>query len=403
VNGRGVVGSGASQTGVLQGLLLVAMAWVGPAGGVVIAPVLPTMAHVFAAEPAVDLKIALVATAPVLVVGIASFPYGILLDRLGRRALLLAALFFYGAAGMAPVWMTSLDGIMVSRFAVGLAEGAVLTASTALLGDYFAGAERERWMAAQTGAAPLAAVGLVLLGGVLGASGWHVPFLVYGFAWLLIPPALLLLFEPDNRTMATPGSPAPASGFTWTKSIYIAIALGLSMIGFMLPLVQFSFLVTERGMSAPASIGLWSALATLGNPIGSLLYVFMPLAPARKLTIVYVLFAAGFLLMGALPTVAAVVIGSAVANIGAGIMFPTMITWLLSELPPEARGLGTGLFVTASSIGQFCGPLAIVAFDRLTGNLSRAVLTVGAICAATALIAAIRTFGRRAPPAAIQA
>jgi hypothetical protein len=60
------------------------------------------------------------------------------------------------------------------------------------------------------------------------------------------------------------------------------------------------------------------------------------------------------------------------------------------------------LFVTATFVGQFCGPLAILAFDRLTGNLSRAVLTVGAICAATALIAAIRVFGGRGPLAAAQ-
>jgi MFS family permease len=362
------------------------------------------MAHVFAAEYAVDLKVALVATGPALLVALSSLPYGILLDRLGRRTLLIVALFFYGAAGMAPLIITSLDWIIVSRFAVGLAEGAVFTASTALVADYFAGAERERWMAAQTGAAPLAAVALVLLGGLLGASGWHVPFLVYGFAWLLIPAALILLWEPDVRSqLSASRDPALPPGFTWTKSIYIAIALALSMICFMLPVVQFSFLATERGMSSPASIGLWSALVTLGNPIGSLLFVFMPLSPARKLTIVYILFAAGFLLMGAVPTVSAVIIGSAIANIGAGIMFPTMITWLLSTLPAAVRGRGSGLFVTATFVGQFCGPLTILAFDRLTGNLSRAVLTVGAICAVTAVIAAIRVFGGRGPLAATPA
>lgn len=394
----------AGQAGLMQGLLLVALAWVGPAAGVILAPVLPTMAHVFAGESAVDLKIALVATGPALLVGLSSLPFGILLDRLGRRKLLIAALFFYGAAGMAPLLITSLDWIVVSRFGVGLVEGAVYTASTALLADYFAGAERERWLAAQTGAAPLAAVGLVFLGGLLGASGWHLPFVVYGFAWMLIPPALILLHEPANRAASSgPGGPALPPGFRWTKSIGIAIALALSMIGFMLPVVQFSFLVTERGMVSPAAIGLWSALVTLGNPIGSLMFLFMPLTPARKLTIVYMLFAAGFLLMGAVPTVSAVIIGSLIANIGAGIMFPTMITWLLSTLPASVRGRGTGLFTTATFVGQFCGPLAILAFDRLTGTLSRAVLTAGAICAVTALVAAIRVFGGRGPLAATPA
>ncbi len=377
--------------GVPQGLLLVALAWVGAAAGVVLAPVLPTMAAVFHGDPGVDLKIALVASGPALLVGLSSLPFGILVDRIGRRRLLVTALFLYGAVGMAPLLFTSLDAIVASRVALGLAEGAVFTASTALLSDYFSGVERERWMAAQTGAAPLAAVGLVLLGGLLGAMGWHLPFLVYGFAWLLLPLALILLFEPADRALASAGAgPVLPPGFTWTRSIWISIALALSMICFMLPIVQFSFLATERGMTSPASIGLWAALVTLGNPIGSLLFVFMRLPAPRKLTIVYILFAAGFLLMGTVPTIPAVIIGSLLANIGAGIMFPTLTIWLLSTLPAAARGRGSGLFITATFVGQFCGPLAMLGLDRLTGNLSRAVVTVGAICALVAVVVATR-------------
>jgi hypothetical protein len=66
--------------------------------------------------------------------------------------------------------------------------------------------------------------------------------------------------------------------------------------------------------------------------LGSLLFVFLRLSAARKLTLVYVLFAAGFLLIGAVATIPAVILGSLIANVGAGIMFPTMqySPWVLS-------------------------------------------------------------------------
>jgi MFS family permease len=215
--------------------------------------------------------------------------------------------------------------------------------------------------------------------------------LIYGLAWLFIPPALVLLFEPSNPARpAADGIPVPATDFKWTQSILIAFALLVSMIGFMLPVVQFSFLATERGMSSPADIGLWSAVATLGNPLGSLLFVFMRFSAPRKLTLVYALFAAGFLLIGAVTTISAVILGSLIANIGAGIMFPTMITWLLSSLPATMRGRGTGLFTAAVFLGQFSGPMAILGFEHLTGSLSGAVSAVGAICALIAVAAAIR-------------
>ena len=388
----------AGRPGFMHGLVIVALAWVGPAAGVVIAPILPTMAHVFRADPHVDLKIALVATGPALLVALASLPYGFLLDRFGRRKILMAALAYYGLVGMAPFVLSSLDWIVATRLAVGLGEGAVITASTALVADYFTGKERERWMAAQTGAAPLAAVGLVLLGGALGAMGWHPPFLIYAGGWMLLVPAFMLLFEPAIRAAPGGDAPPPPADFKWTKSFWISAALALSMVCFMLPIIQFGFLATERGMTSPSTIGMWSALVTLGNPLGSIIFVFLPFSSApRKLVIAYVLFAAGFLLMGAVPTTAAAIAGSLMANLGAGIMFPALATWLLATLPPAVRGRGSGLFVMATFLGQFSSPLIILALQRLTGTLSHAVIAVGCVCAITALFTALRCFGSAGP------
>lgn len=385
-----------SAPGLLHGLVIVALAWVGPTAGVVIAPILPTMAHVFRGEPGVDVKIALVASAPALFVALTALPYGFLVDRLGRRKLLIGALLFYGAAGTAPYVLNSLDWIVLSRFAVGIGEGAVFTTSTALLADYFTGTERERWMAAQTGAAPLAAVGLVLLGGALGAIGWHIPFLVYSLGWVLVVPVLILLYEPAR--VAGGVRQTLVADFKWNQSIWISVAIAVSMICFMLTAIQFSFIVTERGMTSPASIGLWAAVVTLGNPIGSLIFLFLRLSAPRKLFVSYVLFAAGFLVMGGIATTAAAVVGSLIANIGAGIMFPTLATWLLATLPVAVRGRGTGLFVTATFLGQFLGPLVILGLERVTGTLSSAVVTVGGLCALAAVVGATRVFRAGSAP-----
>jgi MFS family permease len=362
---------------------------------------LPSISHAFGGKAGMDFKIALVAVGPSLVVGLCSVPYGFLIDRIGRRKLLIAALAFYGAAGLAPLLLTSLNDIITSRLAVGLAEAAVFTASTALISDYFFGAQRDRWMAAQTGFSTVFAVAMVFLGGMLGAHGWRAPFLIYGLAWLFIPPVIMLLFEPANhKTPASDGDPQPPTDFRWTPSILIAIALLVSMIGFMLPLVQFSFLATERGMSSPADIGLWSAIASLGNPLGSLLFVFLKLSAPRKLTLVYALFAAGFLLIGSTTTIPAVILGSIIANVGAGIMFPTMITWLLSSLPSTVRGRGSGLFTTAVFLGQFAGPMAILGVEHVTGSLTSAVFTIGAVCALVAMATMIGILVNRSPPGA---
>lgn len=378
------------KPGFSQGLVLIALAWVAPAAAVVIAPVLPTIAREFRDVPAAALKIALIATGPALLVALLAVPYGLLADRIGRRNVLLAALSVYGAVGMAPLMLQSLDAIVASRFAVGLAEAAVMTCSTTLIGDYFQGRRRERWLAAQAGLAPLAAVCLVSLGGTLGAFGWRTPFLVYVWGWILIVPVLLLLREPRPESPMHPGGMVEATErpFGWGKPIGIAIVVMFSMIAFMVTVVQFSFLVTERGMSSPASIGLWSALITLGNPAGSLIFSLMKGRPAAKLGLAYALFAAGFCLMSLVPTVPAAITGGMIANLGAGIVLPTAITWLLSSVPAALRGRGSGLFTSANFLGQFLGPLAILALVKTTGSLSHAILAVGIACAVACGISA---------------
>jgi MFS family permease len=391
------------EPGVRQGLVLIALAWVAPAAAVVIAPVLPTIAREFRQVPAADVKIALIATGPALLVALLAVPYGFLADRIGRRDVLLAALFVYGAVGMAPLLLRSLDAIVASRFAVGLAEAAVMTCSTTLIGDYFHGRRRERWLAAQAGLAPLAAVCLVSLGGTLGAFGWRAPFFVYAWGWILIVPVLVLLREPrplpraDHEGMVAP----TATLFGWGKPIGIAIVVMFSMIAFMVTVVQFSFLVTERGLTAPASIGLWSALITLGNPAGSLIFSLTKGRPAAKLGLAYALFAAGFCFMSMVPTVPAAIAGGFIANLGAGIVLPTAITWLLSSVPAAMRGRGSGLFTAANFLGQFLGPLTVLALVKTTGSLSEAILAVGIACALAAgvtIVIAVRNRKNRAIP-----
>jgi MFS family permease len=376
------------EPGFIQGLVLVSLAWVSPVAAVVIAPVLPAIAHAFQTVPGVDFKIPLVATGPSLLVALLATPYGVLADKIGRRTLLLATLFAYGAAGIAPLFLKSLDAIVWSRLAVGLAEAAIMTCATALIGDYFSGRRRERWLAAQAGVAPLAAVGLVILGGALGAGGWRYPFSIYAWGFVLVPLVMLFIWEPPARRLIEARAAAVDAAFSWAKPIGIAVVVVLSMIAFMVTVVQFSFLVTERGLTQAPMIGLWSAVVTMGNPIGALLFTFLKSRTSTKLVIAYGLFAIGFAVMSLVPTVPAAVAGGFIANLGAGFMFPTVITWLLSTMPGPLLGRGSGLWTSANFLGQFLGPLAILLLTKVTGSLSHAILGVGVCCALGALVTA---------------
>src|SRR5471032_2311326 len=88
---KAVAFPGGRLPGAAQGWVLIATAWLSVIASSLIGPVLPTMARVFAAVPAVSLKLSLIATLPALFVALLATPFGAAGDRFGHRRVLFWA------------------------------------------------------------------------------------------------------------------------------------------------------------------------------------------------------------------------------------------------------------------------------------------------------------------------
>lgn len=160
-----------------QGALLALLSIVLVVGGVMLAPVLPLMvAHYLPMDPNAEAKVLIGMGLPGLMVGLFANHLGLLCDRLGCENVLLVALAVYGAAGMVPTIITQdINAFLASRAVLGIVEAAVVVSSSAMLGDYFVGAERQKWFIRQMIVGGVAAIILVVVGGALGAIAWNVP------------------------------------------------------------------------------------------------------------------------------------------------------------------------------------------------------------------------------------
>ncbi|GGS23282.1 hypothetical protein GCM10010269_72700 [Streptomyces humidus] len=111
--------------------LLMAGASLPIPGAVLIAPVLPQMHDHFADVPGVDVLIPMALTVPSLALALPAPFAGVLVDRLGRKRLLVTATVVYAILGTAPLWLDSL-GMLVLAGAVGVLAGAVGAAALVL-------------------------------------------------------------------------------------------------------------------------------------------------------------------------------------------------------------------------------------------------------------------------------
>lgn len=380
--------------GPMQGWIATMACWLAVMGSVLIAPLLPFMQVEFSRYPNVQMLVTLALAIPALTVAIVSPLVGRVIDSAGRKPVFIVALLIYVVAGTAPVWLDSLYSIIGSRVIVGLSEAALTTVAAVLTTDYFHGRERERWLSLQTASASLVATAMFALGGFLGtlALGWRTPFLVYGAMILLLPLIVKFIWEPvaatDSANAARPaGKPEPRKGVPWKLVGHVcAMSLFASVCFYVVP-IQISFLLHDRGLADPGSIGMASAIASLGVPAGAAVFQCLARQPiARLLSTSLVLFCAGFGMIALIDDTTVTVIGGFVACFGGGIALPLLLVWTVSRLPFEQRGSGAGAFTGAFFLGQFFSPVLVAALSNALHGLPAAVGFLSALCGAMALV-----------------
>lgn len=354
---------GRQTTVVLRGrnatLLLVSALTV--MSGATIAPSLPALEAHFAGVEDVGLLTRLVLTVPALFIAVCAPFAGMVADRFGRRRLLFASLLLYTVAGMSGLVLDSLPGILAGRALLGMAVAGTMTVATALIGDYFSGAERVRFMGLQ--AACIGFSGLVFLtgGGLLAELHWRAPFGVYGLALLLLPAAFAFIHEPVHAATLNPDGTQRAndeagSGFA-IAAVFAAAVLN-SLIFYLMP-TQLPFYLQTMGDDAPVMTGMALGTMTLASALTSL---FGYARIRARLGIVGV-FAAGFGLMALANLLTAgadsypvVVIALAVLGLGMGLIMPNLTTASMQAAPSRMRGRVAGGLTASIFIGQFASP-----------------------------------------------
>lgn len=348
-------------------------------GGVLIAPVLPRIAGYFAGGANTALLVPIVLTLPALMIALCSPAAGWMADRLGRKRLLLLAMAVYGICGPLPLLLDSLPTLLLSRAGLGVAEAAIMTCCTTLIGDYYQGQARARLLAWQTIATSLSAATFFMVGGVLGEQSWRTPFSVYFVGLLFVPLVQVLLWEPLRaRPPQVAARAGAATQFPWRSLSVICALTTVATLGFFVVPVQTGFLLGHIGIDSPQSTGMAIGISHAAVFLGALSFRWLSrFGPGLLLCAAFLVSGTGLLLLSTAMDYRAVVVAVLVNGLGCGLMLPTVVNWALSSLSFEHRARGTGLFTASFFGGQFASPLLVMALGGLAGGRVESVATMG--------------------------
>lgn len=351
--------------------------------GATVSPALPAMKQQFEsaiADP--DLRttlVKLVITLPALFIVIGSPIAGMIVDRFGRKSLLLISAILYGLAGSSGLYLENLTAILAGRAFLGLAVSGVMVSATTLIADYYLGPARAAFMGLQAGSMGLGGVLFLTLGGALAQRNWHLPFGIYLFAWFIVPLIMVFIVEPDRKAAQfTTQSETPIA----TPIAVLAIIYGLttlSQIAFYLIPVQLPFFLDGLVKAAPTQSGMAIALCTLFSAAASLTYgqLKQRMEFITFLPIIFGFMGIGYLLIGQSSNWAQVLVGLAVSGMGLGILMPNMTVWLSSAVAESGRGKALGWLSTAMFLGQFLSPIVTQPLTKSFGLGGTYALTGG--------------------------
>jgi len=319
---------------------------------------------------------------------------GVVADKLGRKAVLIASLVLFGLFTLAKGASSSFGALVALQFLAGIFMGGAYPCAAALASEYI---PRRRRSMVVTAASLGFLVGTVA-GGILSAAliphlGWRSIFVIGGLAPIVlaavclvgVPSSVTQLINwkvpgdkavrllrrvlpaadlPDNAVLATPVSTAksPVSGlFLNNRGIYtVLIWLTIFMVLITTHFV-FTWLPTLFAAAGLSIVGsVWAATAF---PIGSGISSLVLTAILKRgwamlaLTASSILYGVALASAGTLTgNFTLLVVAVFLAGIGNGVIGVTMAL-NVAVYPPLARSTGVGWAIGIGRIGSILGPL----------------------------------------------
>ena len=386
------------KAGPAQGITLVTIAFLPIVAIVSMFPAVPAIVDHFATrDPGSIAKVPAMVSAPGLTIAVLALFAGLLVDRFGRRALLLVSTALYGFIGMAPYFLDSINQIYASRLLLGVAEAAILTTLNTLVGDYWDQKDRRFWLTIQGLVGPFLGSAVILLSGYLTAARWNGIFLIYAVGFPAFLASLAFLFEPASDATARQmlGMDEEAGRFPWKAVMTYA---GVTLLGsalYYVFIINGGLVWQEIGYKDPAQIGRLTTIPSLFVMVGAGVFWFTGKFGTRwQLFALFALLGGGLATIGLIHDWRGMVIGMAIQQTGAGMAVPCLVAWAQSHLPFAHRGRGMGIWTSCFFFGQFTSPMLVSLLRQATGHMQGAFLVAGIFGLACALLVIIVVSGR---------
>ncbi len=349
-----------------------------------ITPALPDMASAFADTPNAEFWVKITLTLPALMVALFATVVGIAADRFGAGRVLVISALLFAIAGSAGLYAPTLTILLISRAVLGIAIAGMSTGALALIGALYEGEQRQRVVGLQGAAASFGGMAFLMLGGLLAAYSWRLPFATYLLSIVLIP--VMLIYLPRRTQTGHINKSQAATPVLWKSVAFAYCSAFLGMILFYVIPVQLPFHLSASGVTDPVLTGYALSLCTFATGLAAAFYsrIRQWLSPSAMVVTAFAMIGIGQMLVVS-GSYTSVLAGMVVAGCSAGILLPTVNGLVLAATPAQMHGRFAGGAATCLFLGQFIAPVSAGIAEYLAGNVFLGT-SIGAVLVAVIIM-----------------
>ena len=321
---------------------------------VAIVTTLPHLKDYFTEIPNIDFLSRMMITLPSLAIAFLAPILGHLVYRIGRKKSALFALILFSIAGSSGLILDTMNLLLFSRFMLGISIAILMIVSTSLIGDYFHGVARHKFMGQQGVFISLGGVVFVVGGGILSDINWRYSFAIYSIGFILIP----LVYTFLNEKVIDNSQNEDDLQLNSNLFIIYILAFLLMLVFYILP-TQIPFLIMNHFNESGTMAGSIIAVAFISNGIGAMTFrkIKQHLSHAQIYIFGMTIIGVGFIAIGLVQNVHFFFLTSPLMGFGGGILMTNMTAWMLSRTHHTQRIHKSGYLTSALFLGQFFSPI----------------------------------------------
>ena len=320
---------------------------------VAVVTILPHLSEIYKEVDHIAFLSRMMITLPSLAIAILAPFMGTLVYKYGKRKSAIVGLLFFSLMGTAGLYLDGIYAILVSRFLLGIAIAILMIVSTSLIGDYFKGEERHKFMGLQSAFVSIGGIFFIVGGGMLSDINWRYPFAIYGIGFIILLFAMKYIIDYNYQSNIEDEEEVNHRLYP----IYI-MAFILMAVFYILP-TQFPYLMINIFNATGEKTGLIIASAFVFNAIGAL--SFAPLKKHFNYSTIYMIgmgiIAIGFIGISQVEELHYFFITSPIIGMGGGILMTNITAWLLHYAHSTKRVKATAYLTSSLFLGQFFSPI----------------------------------------------